>query len=628
MNNEELRSAQRGLAEAEKVREKELEANPVAGGRGPHNAGGAINKENVANMGPTLKKVLGFARPWWPHMIIALVLSIGGAVLTVISPRYLQHITDTIAEGFLTKIDMPHVKHLVIVMVAMLIGSFVFSFLQARLMAFATQKMSQRMRSEINGKIDRMPLAYFDRTSYGDTLSRVTNDVDTLSQTLNNSVATIITSLVTLCGSAFMMFYTEWRMALSGIAAALVGFVLTGFIMGVSQRYFVARQRILGGLNGHVEESLAGHMVVRAFNAQGEVKDEFSRRNRDFYEASWKADFLSGLMFPVMNFVGNLGYVVVCVVGAVLVIDDYISIGVIASFMIYIRLFTNPLANLAQAATSFQAASAASTRVFEFLEEDELADETGKAAHEGGVRGDVEFKNVKFSYTPGKEIIHGFNAHVRPGQKVAIVGPTGAGKTTLVNLLMRFYEVDSGEIRIDGVPTAQMKREDVDALFSMVLQDTWLFEGTMRENLVYRSEGVSQERLDEVVREVGLEDVIAQLPHGYETVMGEDSALSAGQRQLVTIARAMLADNPLLILDEATSSIDTRTEKLIQDAVDTLTKGRTSFVIAHRLSTIRNADMIFVMRDGDVIETGTHEELLAAGGFYSILYNSQFDPVA
>ncbi len=597
---------------------------PGPGGPG---GGGAVNREVISDMGPTLGRVLQFARKYWGYMIAAVVMAIAGSVLTVISPHYIGEITNTIADGIMGNMDMDRVRTLVIISVSILAGSFVFSYVQARLMVVATQRTSQNMRTAINQKIDRMPLSYFDRISHGDTLSRVTNDVDTLSQTLNNSVSSIMTGVIMLVGSAVMMFVTEWRMALAGIAAAIVGFMLTVVIMGASQKFFVARQSQLGALNGHIEETFGGQIVVRAFNGEPEAKAEFKARNDRLYGSSWRADFLSGLMMPVMTFVGNLGYVVVCVVGAVLVVNGTVSIGVITSFMMYIRLFTQPLANIAQAATSFQGASAAGTRVFELLDEPEMDDESGKPATDNLVRGHVRFDDVHFGYVPDKEIIHGFSADVYPGQKVAIVGPTGAGKTTLVNLLMRFYDVDSGQILVDGVPTKDMRREDVDSLFSMVLQDTWMFKGTMRENLVYRTEGVTQEQLDRVVEEVGLAEFIKQLPHGYDTVMGEENALSAGQKQLVTIARAMIADNPLLILDEATSSIDTRTELLIQRALDTLTEGRTSFVIAHRLSTIRDADIIFVMRDGDIVETGSHEELLAEGGFYAELYNSQFDVV-
>ena len=634
--DDEVASAAAGTRVAQEAREEQL-GTETSGGRahrggpgggGTGGGGGAVNKQVISDMGPTLGRVLQFARKYWAYMIVAVVMAIAGSVLTVISPHFLGEITDAIAAGVMQgNMDMDRVRTLVIISIAIMAGSFVFSYVQARLMVVATQRTSQNMRTEINRKIDRMPLSYFDRISHGDTLSRVTNDVDTLSQTLNSSVSSIMTGVIMLLGSALMMVVTEWRMALAGIAAALLGFVLTVLIMGISQKFFVARQSQLGALNGHIEETFSGQNVVRAYNAEPLAKQEFGTRNARLYGSSWRADFLSGLMMPIMTFIGNLGYVVVCVVGAVLVVNGTISIGVITAFMMYIRLFTQPLANIAQAATSFQGASAAGTRVFELLDEEEMPDESAKPAADHVVRGHVRFDDVHFSYAPGKEIIHGFSADVYPGQKVAIVGPTGAGKTTLVNLLMRFYDVDSGRILVDGVPTMDMKREDVDALFSMVLQDTWLFKGTMRENLVYRTEGVSPERLDHVVEEVGLAEFIKQLPQGYDTVMGEENALSAGQKQLVTIARAMIADNPLLILDEATSSIDPRTELLIQRALDTLTRGRTSFVIAHRLSTIRDADIIFVMRDGDIVETGSHEELLARGGFYSELYNSQFDVV-
>ncbi len=627
-------SAAAGRRVADEAREEQLGAEDNARPQRRHGppggpGGGAVNKQVISEMAPTLGRVLRFARKYWGYMISAVIMAIAGSVLTVISPHYIGEITDTIATGIMGNMDMVRVRELVIISIAILAGSFVFSYVQAQLMVVATQRTSQNMRTAINRKIDRMPLAYFDRVSHGDTLSRVTNDVDTLSQTLNNSVSSIMTGIVMLIGTTVMMFWTEWRMALAGIAAAIIGFMLTAVIMGVSQKFFVARQRQLGALNGHIEETFGGQIVVRAFNGEPEAKAEFKARNDRLYASSWRADFLSGLMMPIMTFVGNLGYVVVCVVGAVLVVNGTISIGVITSFMMYIRLFTQPLANIAQAATSFQGASAAGTRVFELLDEPEMEDESGKPATNADrlVRGHVRFDDVRFGYVPEKEIIHGFSADVYPGQKVAIVGPTGAGKTTLVNLLMRFYDVDSGHILVDGVSTKEMKREDVDSLFSMVLQDTWMFKGTMRENLVYRTEGVSQGKLDQVVEEVGLAEFVHQLPHGYDTEMGEENALSAGQKQLVTIARAMLADNPLLILDEATSSIDTRTELLIQRALDTLTEGRTSFVIAHRLSTIRDADIIFVMRDGDIVETGSHEELLAEGGFYAELYNSQFDVV-
>lgn len=617
----EVSQAAAGTEAASKIREQELNR-----GRREDWRPGQGARATGLGVASVLKRLLRFARPYWPQMIAAVALALVGAALTVIGPHYLEKITNTIAAGLGSKIDMGEVTRLVIISIVIMVLSFIASYVQARLMVEATQRTSQGLRSGLNNKIDRMPLAYFDKTSHGDTLSRVTNDVDTLSQTLNSAVSSVITGVATLLGASLMMFITEWRMALSGMFAAALGFSLCVFIMAHSQQYFVRRQRDLGGLNGLIEETYSGHSVVRVYNAEASARREFHRRNEALYTASWKADFLGGLMNPVMMFVGNLGYVVVCVVGAILVINGTIPIGVIVSFMIYIRMFTNPLTSIAQAATGFQNATAAGTRVFELLDEEEMPDESDKPAEVEPVRGHVSFDHVKFSYTPEREIIHDFSAEVYPGQKVAIVGPTGAGKTTMVNLLMRFYEIDSGDIRVDGESIQGMRRENVDALFSMVLQDTWMFKGTMRQNLVYRTEGVTQERLEEVVEEVGLTEFVKQLPEGYDTVMEEDGALSAGQKQLVTIARAMIADDPLLILDEATSSVDTRTEQLIQNSVDKLTEGRTSFVIAHRLSTIRNADIIFVMRGGDIVETGNHEELLAKGGFYADLYNSQFDP--
>ena len=620
-----LDSVRRGLELARSNREKGLSegdnlTSDLFGGDG-----GGVDRKAIGAMGPTVKKLLAYAKPVRALLVAATFMAVAGAVLTVIAPEYLSDITDEIEKGLAGRVNMDEVRRLTLISVAILAGSFLFNFVEGLLMVRATQWTARKMRSDLDRKIDRLPLAYFDRQSVGDTLSRVSNDVDTLSQTLNNSVASIVSGVITILGSAIMMFATEWRMALAGIGAALIGVVGSGAIMGVSQKHFVAQQRQLGALNGHIEETYSGHPVVRAFNAEENARQEFHERNDALYKSAWKAQFLSSLMWPLMGFVGNLGYVVVCIVGAVLVLDGTVAVGVIVAFMVYIRIFTNPLGQMAEAATSFQSAAAAGNRVFELLDETEMDAESDKPAGVPEVRGDVDFDHVKFGYVEGQEVIHDFSASVKAGQKVAIVGPTGAGKTTMVNLLMRFYELWGGEIRIDGIPTSSLRREDVDALFSMVLQDTWTFEGTLRENVVYRSEGVSPERLDEVMDKVGLSELVSQLPQGYDSVLSEQTTLSAGQKQLVTIARAMLADNPLLILDEATSSIDTRTEKLIQEALDTLTKDRTSFVIAHRLSTIRNADVIFVMRDGDIVETGGHEELLARGGFYAELYNSQFD---
>lgn len=624
-----LESAQQGLAQAAQLRDQQLKSEKPSGRGGHPGPGGPprhrVQGQSTAPFKETMGKLLGYLRPVLPRMVVALVAAVLGVILNIISPQFLSAITDEIQKGFTGSVNMDQVWKLAWISVAFLVTSLVLSLVEGLVMARSTVWVSRTMRSDLDRKIDRLPLAYLDKGSTGDTLSRVTNDVDTLQQTLNNSLATTVTGVVTLAGSAVMMFYTDWRMALAAIAASLIGVFASGFVLSRSQKYFVAQQRLLGKLNGHIEETLSGHSLIRAYNGEGAARAEFARRNEDLYQVAWKSMFFSGLMFPLMGFIGNLGYVVVCVVGAALVLQGQITFGVIVAFIVYVRLFTNPLGQLAQSATALQSAAAAGARVFEFLEAEELEDESSKATElDQPVGGNVDFDQVRFSYEPGKEIIHGFTASVTAGQKVAIVGPTGAGKTTLVNLLMRFYELDSGQIRIDGVPTDQLTREQVDSLFAMVLQDTWLFEGTLRENVVYGLEQVSQDKLDEVIAAVGLDELVAQLPAGYDTVLTDQTQLSAGQKQLVTIARAMIADKPLLILDEATSSVDTRTELLIARALGQLAEGKTSFVIAHRLSTIRDADLIFAMRDGDIVESGSHQELLAAGGFYAELYNSQF----
>ena len=512
---------------------------------------------------------------------------------------------------------------------AILYGSgLLFNYIQGFMMATVTQRITKKMRTDISLKINKVPLKYFDSTSYGNVLSRVTNDVDTIGQTLNNSLGMLVSSVATLIGAIIMMFYTNWIMAITGIMATMIGFLLMTLIMKHSQKYFGAQQKELGLINGHIEEVYAGHNVVKVYNGEKEAKEVFRDSNKRLYENAWKSQFMSGLMMPVMQFIGNFGYVAICVVGAVLVTYDMITIGIIVAFMVYIRLFTQPLSQLAQAATNLQSTAAASERVFEFLAEEELEDESEKSVKLQDVKGDVEFKNVQFGYNEDQLIIKNFNVKVKAGQKIAIVGPTGAGKTTLVNLLMRFYELNSGEIYIDGTPISQLTRENVHDLFCMVLQDTWLFEGTIRENIIFSKENVTDDEVETACKAVGLHHFIQTLPHGYDTVLNDKANLSAGQKQLITIARAMIDHASLLILDEATSSVDTRTELLIQQAMDQLTVGKTSFVIAHRLSTIRNADLILVMKDGDIIETGNHEELLAKGGFYADLYNSQFEEVS
>ena len=575
-----------------------------------------------------LSALVRFCKPYFPAIAVALVCAVGGTIFTIIGPDKLSELTDVISAGLMGGIDMAAVTRIAITLAVMYGLSFLLSVLQGQLMTGVTQKASRQLRESISKKVNRLPIDYYNKTTFGDILSRVTNDVDLIGQTIQSSIITFVSAVVTLVGCLVMMFVTNWVMTLSAIAATLLGFLLITLITSRSQKYFVARQQELGEINGHIEEAYSGHTVLRVYNAERQFSETFESLNEKLYNASWKSQFLSGLMMPVMNFVGNLGYVTVCVVGALLALNGSITFGVIVAFMVYVRLFTSPLSQIAQALTSLQSASAAAGRVFEFLEAEEMEDESGKTKALQNPTGQVTFSHVKFGYTPGRPIIKDFNLEVKPGQKVAIVGPTGAGKTTLVNLLMRFYELNGGSISMDGVNLHDITRENVHDLFGMVLQDTWLFEGTIRENLCYGKAGITDEQLDRACKAVGLLHFIRALPHGYDTVLDSSVSLSEGQKQLLTIARAMIEDAPMLILDEATSSVDTRTEILIQKAMDELTKGRTSFVIAHRLSTIKNADIILVLRDGDVVESGSHEELLEKGGFYAELYNAQFSDAA
>ena len=580
-------------------------------------------KGTVAALG----KTAGYVKGGVAVTALALVLAALGAVLTIIGPDKIGEITNIMSDGLITGIDLAAIAKVGITLIVIYGLSALFTFVQHYIMATVTLKMSYRMRGELSQKINRVPQKYFNTHSQGDVLSRITNDVSTLQQGLTNALPMIISSATQFVGCLVMMFVTEWRLALISLGITLVGLFAVVMIMSRSQKYFTAHQENLGKLNGYVEEMYSGHEVVRISRAGDEIKDRFKELNKAVYDANRKSQFLSGMMQPLMNIVGNIAYVAVCVFGSILVINDpSLGFGVIISFILYVRLFTTPLAQIAQGLTNMQTASASAHRIFDFLESEELENEDEKPTLGKDVHGEVEFDHVRFAYpdTPDKTVIKDFSAKVKPGQKVAIVGPTGAGKTTMVNLLMRFFETNGGCIKIDGKPISDVKRESIHELFGMVLQDTWLFEGTVRENLVYNMKNVTEDDLWRVCRACGLDKFVRSLSNGFDTVLSESINISAGQKQLLTIARAMLQNAPMLILDEATSSVDTRTELLIQRAMDELTQGRTSFVIAHRLSTIKNADLILVMKDGDVIESGNHETLMERGGFYADLYNSQF----
>lgn len=574
----------------------------------------------------TWMKIIRYCKRYLAVIVVALICAVAGTILTILGPDKLSDLTKVITEGIATGIDMERVKSIGLTLVAFYVGSAILSFGQQFIMATVTQNVTKQLRSDISGKINRLPMAYYNKTSTGDVLSRVTNDVDMISQSMNQSIGNLVSAVALFFGSLIMMFKTNVIMTLTAVIATMIGFGLMSLITSHSQKYFSRQQANLGALNGHIEEIYSGHTVVKAYNGEKNAKKVFDELNNNLRDSAFKAQSLSGLMQPLMAFIGNFGYVAVCVMGAVLTMKGYIGFEVIVAFMMYIRLFTQPLAQIAQATQSLQSAAAAGERVFAFLGAEEMPDESDKTEKLGKAEGYVDFEHVKFGYEDtDKIIIHDFSARAKPGQKIAIVGPTGAGKTTLVNLLMRFHEIQSGDIKIDGISTRDMKREEVRSQFCMVLQDTWLFEGTVRENLVYNTENVSEEKIEAACKAVGLDHFIRTLPHGYDTILNDQVSLSQGQKQQLTIARAMIADKPMLILDEATSSVDTRTELQIQKAMDALMQNRTSFVIAHRLSTIKNADLILVLKDGDIIESGNHEELLAKGGFYADLYNSQFD---
>lgn len=583
--------------------------------------------EKPKSMKNVLIKLASYCKKQMGVIVFALVIAVIGAVLTILGPDQISKITDYMYDGITGKIDMEGIAKVGIFLLTIYLISALCSFLQNFIMATVTQIISKRLRGEIDRKINRLPFKYFSDNSYGDVLSRVTNDVDLIGQAMSNSIASMVSAAAQFIGCLIMMYYTNWIMASTTVLTTIVGLVLMALIMSHSQKFFADRQKSLGKLNGYIEEMYSGHDVIRISGAEKLVKDRFDELNNAVRVANFKSQFLSGLMQPLMNFIGNLGYVAVCIAGALLTINGQITFGVITAFLIYVRLFEQPLRQIAQGMTQIQSAAAASERVFEFLDEEELEDESSKINRLENIQGNVEFSHVKFAYpsAPDKEIIHDFSIKVKSGQKVAIVGPTGAGKTTLVNLLMRFFEVSGGNIYIDGVDINDLPREAVHSQFGMVLQDTWLFEGTVKDNLLLNNENVADEKLVAACKACGIHSFIEALPDGYDTVLNDNTSISAGQKQLLTIARAMIQNSPMLILDEATSSVDTRTEILTQQAMDKLTEKRTSFVIAHRLSTIKNADVIIVMRNGDIVEQGNHEELLERNGFYAELYKSQFD---
>lgn len=603
------------------------------GMRGPM-GGRNMGVEKAKNFKGSWSRLIKFSKEYVPAVVVALVLAAVSTIFIIIGPNKLKDMTNVIMQGLPAMVDGSAIAgvidfsalfHTGIFLVILYAISGILGFTENYIMATITAKIAKKLRTSISTKINRLPFRYFDKNSYGDVISRVTNDVDAIGQTLFRSVDSLVRAATMFVGALIMMLYNSWILTLVAIGSILIGFLLMKLIMSKSQKYFKTQQKSLGAMNGHVEEIYTGHNVVKVYNGGKRAKEDFDRINASLYESGWKSQFLSGLMMPLMNFIGNFGYVAVCIVGAVLAINNTISFGVIVAFMLYIRLFTQPLSQVAQAMQQLQRTAAASERVFEFFDEEELIDESEKLLEYENIKGSVEFKNVHFGYDKDKTIIKNFSAKIEPGQKIAIVGPTGAGKTTMVNLLMRFYEIDDGQILIDGIPTSHVKRESVHDQFCMVLQDTWLIEGTIKENIVYSKEGVSDTEVEKACDLVGLHHFIKTLPKGYDTLLNDKANLSAGQKQLITIARAMIQNAPLLILDEATSSVDTRTERSVQEAMDKLTVGRTSFVIAHRLSTIKNSDLILVMKDGDIIESGNHDELLAQKGFYSELYNSQFE---
>ena len=595
--------------------------------RGPMGRGPGVPGEKAKDFKGAVRRLISELKTYKMFIIIALILAVAGSVLSIMAPNRLSSLTDEISTGLMGNMNLSKIKHIALILACMYIASALFNFIQGIIMTIIANKFAQNLRSRISKKINKLPLRYFDLHPIGDILSRVTNDVDTIAQTMNQSLGTFVSSITLFLGSIIMMFYTNWIMALTAIGSSVIGFIFMFLILGRSQKYFVARQEELGKLNGHIEEVYSALNIVKVYNGQKSANSKFDELNKKVYDANRKSQFLSGLMQPMMQFIGNLGYVAVCIVGALLTMNNVISFGVIVAFITYVRLFTNPLSQIAQSMTSLQSTAAASERVFEFVDAKEMSSQENitKKLDKEKVKGKIEFDNIVFQYDNNPNpTIKNFSAIAHPGQKVAIVGPTGAGKTTMVNLLMKFYDIDSGDIKIDDISTKELTRENIHDLFTMVLQDTWLFEGTIKENLIYNT-NATQEQVEEVCKIVGLHHFIKTLPGGYDSMLSENDTVSAGQKQLLTIARGMLQNAPFLILDEATSNVDTRTEELVQKAMDKLTEGKTSFIIAHRLSTIKNADLILVMKDGNIIEQGNHDELMSKNGVYADLYNAQFE---
>ena len=594
--------------------------------------------EKPKNFKASMGKLLQILKGNYGWIIFALVLACAGTILTILIPNKIQEMTNVISEavpimeeGVLTNtgksVNLNAISHIALIVCIFLVSSYIFSFTQGFIMQSVTQRFAKKLRSKLSSKINSLPLGFIDKHETGDILSRITNDVDTLGQGLSESLSTFVTSIVQIVGTMVLMFITNYILAICAILSAMFGFVFVVLIAKKSQKYFRLQQEGLGKVNGHIEEVYSAHTTIRVNNAQNEVYSKFDKLNNNLYNSAWKAQFLGGLMGPIMGFIGNFGDVVVCVVGAILAFNGLTSFGVVIAFTIFVRLFSNPLNQIAQVSSSVLSSVAAGERLFEFIDEKDYPNEDEKKNVVCGENGGVEFKDVCFGYSKDKEIIHNFNCSVKAGQKVAIVGPTGAGKTTIVNLLMRFYEVNSGDILVDGVSIKDMTRDYVHNLFGMVLQDTWIFNGTIKDNIIYNQKNVTDKQVEEACAACGLDHFIKSLPKGYDTILDEKTSVSAGQRQLFTIARAMVQNAPMLILDEATSSVDTRTEQMIANAMDNLMSGRTSFVIAHRLSTIKNADLILVLNDGNIVESGTHDSLIAKGGYYKTLYNSQFEEV-